>query len=150
MKLVDTDEYMNMLEGLISEGHEVSLVIAGNSMSPFLIDKRDEIFFKSPWRDVKRGDIVFYKRLTGQYVCHRVYRVKDDGVYLVGDAQQEIEGPLPATCIFALVTKAKRKGKWQEPGKFWWEFFARVWIGLVPLRGVIRKLYSLTFGRRKR
>lgn len=150
MKLVDTDEYMMMLEGLLAEGHEVSLVISGNSMSPFLIDKRDEIFFKSPWRELKRGDIVFYKRPNGQYVCHRVYRVKEKDVYLVGDAQQEIEGPLSVDHIFAIITKARRKGKWQEPGCFWWEFFAKVWIRLVPLRGTLHRGYSVTFGRRKR
>ena len=111
-------------------------------MSPFLAHQRDYIYFKKPDRELRKGDMVFYQRRTGQYVMHRIWKVKNDQYYMVGDAQQEIEGPLDRDQIFALITKVQRKGKWIEPGDFWWEFFEKVWINIVPVRRVLVKVYG--------
>ena len=146
MKVVDTYEYVSVLKELVEEGKEVSMLIAGSSMSPFLCHQRDSIFFKKPDRELKRGDMVFYQRNSGQYVMHRIYKVKSEGYYMVGDAQTEIEGPLERNQIFAIITKVKRKGKWIESGDFWWEFFAKVWIQIVPVRKVTIRLYGLLKG----
>lgn len=149
MKQVDTREYVSVLKGLVEEGHEVSLLIAGSSMSPFLIHQRDYIYFKQPDRMLKKGDMVFYQRDSGQYVMHRILRVKEDGYYIVGDAQQEVEGPVRRDQIFALITKVQRKGKWLEPGDLVWEFFEHVWIHMIPLRGITIKAYGWIYKVRK-
>ncbi len=142
MKEVDTREYVSMLRDLVEDGHEVSLLIAGGSMSPFLVHHRDTIFFKKPDRPLRRGDMVFYQRLSGQFVMHRIYKVKHDAYYMVGDAQRRIEGPLQRQQIFALVTRVCRKGKTLVPGDFWWEFFEHVWIRIVPFRDWIGRVYA--------
>lgn len=143
MKKVDTNEYISVLKELVEEGKEVSLLIAGSSMSPFICHGRDYIFFKAPDRELKKGDMVFYQRKSGQYVMHRIYKIKDDEYYMVGDAQTAIEGPLDREQIFALVTKVQRKGKWITEGNFWWEFFEHVWLNMVSLRPVVLKLYMM-------
>lgn len=142
MRYVDTNEYVSVLRELVEEGREVSLLVSGSSMSPFLAHQRDYIYFKKPDRELRKGDMVFYQRRTGQYVMHRIWKVKNDKYYMVGDAQQEIEGPLDRDQIFALITKVQRKGKWIEPGDFWWEFFEKVWINIVPVRRVLVKVYG--------
>lgn len=142
MRYVDTNEYVSVLRELVEEGREVSLLVSGSSMSPFLAHQRDYIYFKKPDRELRKGDMVFYQRRTGQYVMHRIWKVKNDQYYMVGDAQQEIEGPLDRDQIFALITKVQRKGKWIEPGDFWWEFFEKVWISIVPVRRVLVKVYG--------
>ncbi len=142
MRVVDTRAYVSMLRGLTEEGHEVSMLIAGSSMSPFLIHQRDTIFFQKPDRPLRRGDMVFYERPSGQFVMHRICRVRADGYDLVGDAQTRIEGPVTDAQIFALITKVQRKGRLLAPGDFWWEFFARVWIRMIPLRPIVVKLYG--------
>ena len=114
MKKVDTKEYVSMLRELTESGKEVSMLIAGNSMSPFLIHERDSICFKKPDRKLRRGDMVFYQRPDGQYVMHRIYKVSAEGYYIVGDAQQDIEGPVKREQIFALITRVRRKGKWRR------------------------------------
>ena len=48
MKVVDTREYVSVLKELAEEGRTVSLLISGNSMSPFLVHERYYIFFKMP------------------------------------------------------------------------------------------------------
>ena len=142
MKKVDTKEYVSMLRELTESGKEVSMLIAGSSMSPFLIHERDSICFKKPDRTLRRGDMVFYQRPGGQYVMHRIYKVSAEGYYIVGDAQQDIEGPVKREQIFALITKVRRKGKWSAPGDFWWEFFEHVWIRMVPVRRLIIGSYT--------
>jgi len=145
---MDNDTLLGMLKGLVEEGRDVSLIISGSSMAPFLVHHRDEIFFGQPGRPLRRGDMVFYQRPNGQYVMHRICRVKPDGYYIVGDAQTEIEGPVARGQIFALVKKVKRKGKWLGPDDFWWKFFERAWIRMIPLRPFVVKAYALFSGTR--
>lgn len=139
-----------MLRELTEEGREVGIMIAGNSMSPFLVHQRDNIVFKKPDRELRRGDIVFYERANGQFVCHRICRIRPDGFYLVGDAQIQVEGPIRREQIFGLITGVMRKGKWLAPGDFWWEFFEKVWIRIIPLRRPLVRLYAAarSFGRK--
>lgn len=142
MRELDTREYVSMLKELVEEGHEVSLRIAGNSMAPFLIHQRDTIYFKKPDRELKAGDMVFYQRRSGQYIMHRIWKIKADGYYMVGDNQTIIEGPLQREQIFGLVTAVERKGNMIRPGDFWWEFFEHVWRRVIPLRGAAGRIYS--------
>ena len=141
MKIVDTTEYLSVLKELVEEGREVRLKIAGESMVPFLREHRDEVFFRKPTEVLKKGDIVFYQREGGQFVMHRIQRVRPEGYYLVGDNQTVIEGPVAREQIFGLVTRVIRDGKKMEPGDFWWDFFEHVWIRIIPLRRFVMRVY---------
>ena len=81
MKTVDTKEYISMLRTLIEEGKQVSMIISGSSMAPFLIHARDHICLKSPSGELRKGDMVFYQRSNGEYVMHRIYNVKKEEYY---------------------------------------------------------------------
>ncbi|MDO4554439.1 MAG: S24/S26 family peptidase, partial [Lachnospiraceae bacterium] len=142
-RTVNTKEYVDVLRELTNAGQNVNLLIAGNSMSPFLIHLRDYVFFEKPKRPLKKGDIVFYQRETGQYIMHRICKVDSSGYYMVGDAQTEIEGPLRREQIFGLVTHVQRKKKIEKPGTFWWEFFEHIWLTCLPIRPFLRGAYGL-------
>lgn len=142
MKQLDTRAYVSALRELTEAGHTVPMVIAGSSMAPFLIHQRDTIWFKKPDRPLKRGDMVFYQRSSGKFIMHRIYRIENEQYYMIGDNQYEIEGPLDRGQIFGLVTQVQRKGRIIRPGDFWWEFFARVWLRVIPLRRVIAGVYA--------
>ena len=143
MREVDTFAYVSMLKGLVEEGHQVSMQVSGTSMTPFLGHRRDTIWFETPKRDLRVGDMVFYQRKDGRYVMHRICKIKDGRFCMVGDAQNWLEWPIERSQIFALVTQVQRKGAVLRPGDFWWEFFARVWIHLVPVRPLIMRLYGM-------
>lgn len=142
IRYVDTREYVGVLRGLVEEGHEVSMLVSGSSMSPFICHQRDTIFFKKPDAPLKKGDMVFYQRDSGQYVMHRILRVRGDVYDIVGDAQTEIERSVRRDQIFAIITRVKRKGTLIGPGDFWWEFFIHVWPKLLPLRPWIARVYG--------
>lgn len=142
-RVVDTTQYVDVLRGLVEEGHEVSMLVSGSSMSPFLIHLRDTIYFRRPDRPLRAGDMVFYQRDNGQYVMHRILRARGETYDIVGDAQTQIERGVRRDQIFALITHVKRKGRMIDPGDFWWEFFARVWTKIIPLRPLIARAYAL-------
>lgn len=139
---IDTGAYVSVLRELVEEGREVSMTISGNSMSPFLVHERDMIYFCSPERELRKGDMVFYLRDNGQYVMHRIVQVTPQGYDITGDAQYVIERNVRRDQIFARITKVKRKGKWIGPGNFWWEFFEHVWIRIIPLRRPLVAAYT--------
>lgn len=50
----------------------------------------------------------------------------------------------------ALVTAVRRKEKLLQPGSFWWDFFEKVWIRVIPLRpGIVAAYSALTGAFRK-
>ena len=143
MSRLGTREYIDILRTVIDEGKEVNMRVLGSSMAPFVVHERDTIYFKRPERKLKKGDIAFFQRNNGQYVVHRIYKVKGDEYYFVGDNQTLIEGPIEKGQIFAIVTRAIRKGKEIRPGDFWWLFFEKIWINMIPLRRITIKAYGL-------
>lgn len=58
--IVDNQEYMKVVRSILEEGREVPLVVTGNSMMPFLIDRRDQVLIKRIDRPLKKGDIAFF------------------------------------------------------------------------------------------
>ena len=118
------------------------LVISGNSMSPFLVHGRDTVYLSRLDRPAKRGDVLLYKRESGAYILHRVYKVEKDSYTMVGDAQTQLEQGIRQDQIIAIMTSALRKGKLQKKGSFWWEFFEKLWIRIIPLRPMLTKIYT--------
>ena len=137
---VDTREYVTVLKEMVEQGMEVSMTIFGTSMEPFLIDKRDTIYFRKTEDPIKKGDMVFYLRKTGEYVMHRVMKVRNHQYYMAGDHQTFLEGPIEDTQIFAKVVSVERAGVWLTEEDRIWKFYASWWRRLFWLRKVVNKL----------
>jgi hypothetical protein len=91
--------------------------------------------------------VVLYRRESGRYILHRIYRMRRDGsVLMVGDAQQEIEILPSRDMICARVTSARHQGKLCQPGQLRWWFYRRVWLRLRPVRYFLMSLR----GRKKK
>ena len=143
VKIMEPEEIMEPLLGLLEEAGAVPLVISGSSMVPFLVEARDTAYLAKADRPLKRGDMAFYRRDNGRYILHRVYRVENGLYTMVGDAQTVLERGVRPDQIRALVTAVRRKGKLLKKGSFCWFFFERIWIRMVPLRPAARKAYAL-------
>ena len=148
-KTVDTALLMEEYRTLLDTVELLPLQITGSSMTPFLAPGRDSVMLSKPKKPLCTGDVVLYQRDSGAYVLHRIVRREQDGTFsLVGDGQDQIETGIRPEQIFAVVQSAVRKGKRQAPGCFWWEFFSHVWIHLIPLRSLLRRIYSV--GKRRK
>ena len=88
--------------------------------------------------------MVFFQIRDEAYVMHRIQHNNKEGkLFIIGDAQVDMEGPIDKEQVFAIITKVKRKGKWIAPGDFWWEFFEHIWLHLIPFRRFLMKLYGI-------
>ena len=134
VRLVDTQEYMEMIRALLEDGQEVSMIVTGNSMRPFLKHGRDKICMKKTDRKLRKGDIVFYRRENGQYVMHRILKCGDQSYTLLGDGQIVPESGIRQEQIFARITKVQVRGKWIGSENFRWRFFEHIWIRFCGIR----------------
>ena len=140
---IDIHEYMPILIDLINNGSTVPLLVSGNSMSPFLVHHRDMIFISKPNDKLKKGDIVFFKRLNGEYVVHRIHHFDKFGqLFIIGDGQTIIEGPVDPKQIFGIVNCIKRKNKVINKKSLYWIFFKYAWIRLIKVRRIIISVYT--------
>lgn len=145
LNIADPEELMEPLLALLEEAETVPLVISGSSMNPFLVHHRDTVYLSKVSRPLKKGDMILYRRGNGAYVLHRICAVREETYDLVGDAQTRIEPGIRPEQVLALVTAVRRKGKLLQSGSFWWAFFEKVWIRMIPLRPVILGSYSRVF-----
>lgn len=149
-RIVDIHTYLPVLIDIIKSGKDVSVTVTGSSMAPFLAHLRDSIIISPPPRQFHRGDMVFFQRQDGSYVMHRIHHLKEGKLYLVGDNQTEIEGPIDPEQVFGIVRKVIRNGKLLQKGDFWWDFFEKAWIRIVPLRPAAVKAVSIVYKLRNR
>lgn len=140
------EEYRRLLREEPKIG-ALPLVVSGSSMTPFLRHGQDTVYLSRLTRPVRRGDILLYQRRSGGYVLHRVWKAENGTYTMVGDAQTILEHGIRDDQIIAIVTAAQRRGKKCAPGSFWWDFYEKYWIRMVPLRPAIRGLYSLLRGK---
>ncbi len=120
------------IEKTINDGGAVSLVVTGNSMSPFLKDGRDTVILeKCSEKDFARGKILLFKRQNGALVLHRVRKVlTDNRLEMNGDAQYWCE-TVEKSQVIGVVTKIFREGKELPCTK------NTLWHILKPLRPII-------------
>lgn len=143
------EEYRNILASEEQAG-SLPLLVIGGSMQPFLIGGRDTVFLSRLQRHARRGDILLYRRDSGGYVLHRVWKVSGTELTMVGDAQKNLEQGIRQDQVIAIVTSAERKGKLLMPGDFWWDFFADTWLRLRVFRRLIHGAYTAVRGKKRR
>ena len=71
---------------LIRQGHTVTLTARGNSMNPFIVDRRDRVVL-SPCTDaqLQPGAVVLALTDDHRYVLHRIVCRRGDELTLLGD-----------------------------------------------------------------
>ena len=140
-EMIHTDAWIPIyLEGL-KEGKKVKLTPFGFSMYPLLVGGRDSLILNKIDRKLKRGDICLYRRDTGIYVTHSVHHVDKAGIYLLGESQTGIEGPLSMDHMLAYAEGFVRKGKLYSCSNILYRFFHEIWIILRPARPMLIKAY---------
>ena len=150
VRVIEPRLLTEQLPQLLQEAESVPLVISGSSMVPFLVHGRDTVYLSKVAQPLKKGDMIFYRRRGGQYVLHRICKVRDGSYDLVGDGQVAIERGIRPEQILAVVKAVRRKGKLLRKGSFLWEFFEHIWLVLRPFRPGIIRVYSCMTGWRRR
>jgi len=131
-------EKIDIIE-LLDKGNAVQFTPIGSSMCPLFAPNRDMAIVEPVGdRKLKRGDIVLYRRVQGPLVLHRLYKVKNNQYYMVGDNQREIEGPLAREQIKGVMVAMVRKGKHFTTHNIWYRMASALWLWLRPVRYLIQ------------
>lgn len=137
--IVKNEILLGEVECQLRSGHNVSLRAKGNSMLPFIRSGKDCVELK-PIETVNVGDVVLAKLENKNYVLHRVIRVENNDVILMGDGNIYETETCRKTDILGVVTgiwsgdrvidcsdkKYRRKVFW--------------WIKLRPIRRLLLKI----------
>ena len=143
---VNTAEFMPIVEDRLRAGHSVVIAVRGKSMRPLLREGRDSVVLSPIVGEVKKFDILMYKRADGSYTIHRVVGVSNNGFTIVGDNQFVYENDVPKSSVIAVVSAIKRRGRTIDIGRPILRLYAKIWQSTrgaryLPIR-VLRKLKS--------
>lgn len=120
---------------LIEAGHTVTITVRGNSMNPFLVDRRDRITLGgfTP-DDLQPGAAILARDTTGNIVFHRIVRRNGETLILQGDGNLAQTEETSVDRVMGVMTEAIRKEKkYRANGKVW-KCYSRWWIRLKPVR----------------
>ena len=123
-----------LIKDFISKEKQVAITVTGNSMSPFLKDKRDKAVLSPITQKPKKDDVVLYSRDNGSYVLHRVFKVKQNEYIMLGDAQVYQEKGITDNHIIAVSTAFERKGRQFDRNDFLYLCYVKFWRFIYPLR----------------
>ena len=127
------DIFLKDVRELLSEGHTVTLRVRGNSMRPFLEDRRDSIVLTTVTH-INIGDAVLAEIAPGRYVFHRIIAIDGENVTLMGDGNVNGTEHCTKADIKANALAVVRKGKTYSTDGKRWKRYSALWVRLRPLR----------------
>lgn len=123
---IKLDDVIFLIREQLNNGQMVTFSPNGTSMLPFLKEGRDTVMVSLPSGKLKKYDVALYQRKNGQYVLHRVVKVKEDYTF-AGDNQFTLEKGVSQDQIIAVCTTFVRKGKRISAKDPYWRMWATFW-----------------------
>ena len=126
----------------------------GDSMLPLIKEHRDVLVIERPkeWdvlpvdgtAKLSRLDIPLYRRDSGQYVLHRVLRVRKDDYVLCGDNRFQREYGISDRHVIGVLTAVIKNGRTIPVTKGKYRFYAHLWCDFFGIRALILFARTLT------
>lgn len=133
---------MEQLVGLINVQLEQGIAplrVTGSSMHPTFRNGRDTVCLRKLEAELRRGDVILYRRENGQYVLHRIVRLRDGAFICSGDNQFEPER-VGAEQVIARVEAFRRGKKEYSVTHLGYRAYVWLWVGIFPVRKPLLKL----------
>lgn len=134
MKVTDNKTAFGLARDLLAEGQSVTMRVLGQSMLPFFRSGTTVHLRPVAADDLVPGHVVLGQTDAGTYVIHRILRVDNGSVTLLGDGNYRGTETIPAGRIYGIV----------DCGRVHLAL-ARVWLWLRPVRRyplwVLRRLF---------
>lgn len=108
-RAIPNDIFFEEVGRMLDEGKSVTVSAQGRSMFPFITGGRDTVTLKKQ-QDVRKGDIVL-ARAEGKYLLHRVIRISEGRLTLMGDGNVRQKEHCRLTDILGTVSAIGRNGK---------------------------------------
>ena len=122
----------------------------GDSMLPLIREGRDLVVIEVVHRRLRRFEVPLYRRDSGQYVLHRILRVRENDYVLCGDNRWTKEEGVTDAQILGVMTAVVRDGVTVPVSDLRYRLYARLWCDLFPLRALILRVLRLVKQGRKK
>ena len=106
----------------------------GDSMMPLIRQDRDLVVIEPVSGRLKKYDVPLYRRDSGQYVLHRIVKVRQDDYVICGDNRSRKETGITDRHIIGVLTVVVRNGKTVPVTSFRYRLYARAVCAMYPLR----------------
>lgn len=149
MVLTNNTMLVEEIRKLVSEGRTATITARGNSMNPFLVDRRDTITLGGFHdEEIRRGCVALVRDLSGDYLIHRVIRRKGDIITLKGDGNSKKVETAKVGDVIAIMTGMERKGRTYTTDGLAWKIYSGLWMFLSPIRRLPLGLWRRFFLKR--
>ena len=138
-------EKKTTFEDVIRENGRLVYTNVGDSMYP-LIKPRDLLVITAAQTPLRRYDIPLYKRDSGQYVLHRIVKIRNGSYLICGDNRAWVEHGIEDRHIIGLLTGIIRNGE-ELPVRVTAK--TRLWCASITLRKIVFRLRRIGKQRNK-
>lgn len=132
-------------EDVIARDGRLLYTNVGISMMPLIRQRRDLLIIEKPSGRLKKYDVALYKRDSGQYVLHRILKVRKDDYMICGDNQWHRETGITDRHIIGVLTGLVRDGKELSLVHPDWKYkmYVHLWCDFFPVRAGILRIRNL-------
>ena len=109
----------------------------GDSMMPLIKQDRDLLIIEPAIGRLKKYDVPLYKRDSGQYVLHRILKVREDDYVICGDNRWVKEYGIQDRHIIGVLTAVVRDGKEISVNNWKYKLYVHLWCDMFPIRAFI-------------
>ena len=123
----------------------------GDSMMPLLRQNRDLLIVnKKPEGRCKKYDVVLYQRPTGEYVLHRILKVRKADYVICGDNRWGREFGVPDEWILGVLAAVVRDGKQINVTDWKYRLYTHLWCDFFWIRAAIIWIHATGAAIKKR
>lgn len=131
---------------LVNDGVAVTFPVNGRSMLPFIVGGSDSVILEKPTLAPKVGDVVLAEVEGGRHVVHRIVKIEEGRVSLMGDGNLMGREHCRVEQIKAKVSYVVfASGKKRSMDSFRSRVLAKIWFELLPLRRWLLAIYRRVF-----
>lgn len=128
------------IEELLERDGKILELPVGTSMWPMLKNRLDPLVIEKVSGNLKNNDVVLFKRNDGQYVLHRIVKIKEEGYIIRGDNCYDNEFVSDKQIIGVLRGFYKGERYIDCKSNFLYKMYVMVWRLSYHIRFCIKKL----------
>jgi len=122
----------------------------GNSMMPLIKEGRDLLIIEPVHGRLKKYDVPLYRRDSGQYVLHRILKVRAHDYVICGDNRYTKETGITDRHILGVLTGMIRNGKTVSVTDRKYRLYVHLWCDFFPVRAMMIRARGLLSRLRRR
>lgn len=136
------NEIAPLIQADVKRGTDIRLTVTGNSMYPMLRGGKDSVILTAPLPyTLKKYAIPFYRRDNGQYILHRIIRMKNGLMSVSGDNQTCVEYPVGQHQVIAVVKGFYRGNRYIPCSNPLYRLYAWLWVNEMFARKPMMRAY---------